>query len=112
MITFEPTHEKTNNLGFRPDPTQTGMLSQKQARSLRFWIEDEEELYYLCSENKDADQLCVDCTAESAPLFSHMQVAGFPMRWLNYSDVLVTDSESSAFKFVNDLAQKFHTKAR
>ena len=30
---------------------------EKQARSLNFWIEVEEELYYLISENKVADQL-------------------------------------------------------
>ena len=30
---------------------------QKQARSLKFWIKVEEELYYRSSENKDADQL-------------------------------------------------------
>ena len=33
------------------------------ARSLKFWIQ-EEELYYLCSENKGADQLCSYCTAD------------------------------------------------
>ena len=59
---YEPSHEKTNNLGFRPGPTQTG----KQARSLKFWISEEEELSYLCSEIKDADRLCSFC---SAPLF-------------------------------------------
>ena len=26
--------------------------SQKQARNLKFWIQEEEGLYYLCSENK------------------------------------------------------------
>ena len=31
--------------------------SQKQARSLKFWIYLEEELYYPSSENKGADQL-------------------------------------------------------
>ena len=37
--------------------------SLKQARSLKFWIYVEEELYYPCSENKGADQLCY-CTAD------------------------------------------------
>ena len=33
--------------------------SQKMARDWKFWIKKEEELYYLCSDNKDADQrLC------------------------------------------------------
>ena len=31
--------------------------SQKRAGSLKFWISEEEELYYPCSENKGADQL-------------------------------------------------------
>ena len=33
---------------------------QKQARSLKFWSYVEEELYYLSSENKGADQLEAD----------------------------------------------------
>ena len=35
--------------------------SQKRARSLKFQIKQEEELYYPCSENKGADQLCSYC---------------------------------------------------
>ena len=38
--------------------TNQAVQSQKQARSLNFRILEEEELYYPCSENKDADQLC------------------------------------------------------
>ena len=34
-------------------PTQTELHSH----GLKFWIQKEEGLYYLCSENKDADQL-------------------------------------------------------
>ena len=41
----------------RPDTDQP-VKSHKQARSLKFWIKVEERLYYLCSENKGADQLC------------------------------------------------------
>ena len=41
---FEPLHENTNNLGFRPCLVQ----SHKQARSLKF----KEGFYYLCSENR------------------------------------------------------------
>ena len=29
IIVFEPVHEKTNNLGFRPGPTQTGLYSHR-----------------------------------------------------------------------------------
>ena len=32
--------------------TNRPVQSQKQARSLKFWIEEEERWYYLCSENK------------------------------------------------------------
>ena len=42
-----PTRSDTNR------PVQ----SQKQARFLKFWMKEEEELYYPCSENKGADQL-------------------------------------------------------
>ena len=31
--TYEPVHDKTNNLGFRPGPTQTGLCSH------RGWLE-------------------------------------------------------------------------
>ena len=32
--------------------------SQKKARSLKFWIGEDERLYYPSSENKHTDQLC------------------------------------------------------
>ena len=55
--------------------TKKAVQSQKQTRSLKFRIYEEEEEYYLCSENKGADlRLC----------FSHMQIDGFLMRWLIY----------------------------
>ena len=38
--------------------------SQKRARSFKFQIEEEEELFYPSSENKSADQLCSYCTAD------------------------------------------------
>ena len=38
--------------------TNQAVQSQKQARSLKFRIEEEEEVYYLYSENKCSDQLC------------------------------------------------------
>ena len=37
--------------------TNRPVQSQKRARSLKFWIQVEEELYYPSSENKGADQL-------------------------------------------------------
>ena len=37
--------------------TNRSVPSQKQARSLKFWIWKVDELYYPCSDNKGADQL-------------------------------------------------------
>ena len=64
---FEPRREKNGLLGFRPGLTQTGLCSYRRwllARCLKFWILEEEELYYPSSENKGADQLCRYCTAD------------------------------------------------
>ena len=44
--------------------TNQAVQSQKIDRSLKFWILEEEELYYLCSENKGADQLRSYCEAD------------------------------------------------
>ena len=37
--------------------TNPTVQPHKQARSLKFLIKEEEEVHYLCSENKGADQL-------------------------------------------------------
>ena len=50
-------HEKTNNLGPTRSDINWAVQSQKQARSMKFWILEKEGLYYLCSKNKGADQL-------------------------------------------------------
>ena len=62
IVALSKTHVK---FGF-PTRFDTNQLvqSQKQARSLKFWIYLEEGLYYLCIKNKDADQLCSYCTAD------------------------------------------------
>ena len=44
---------------------------QKVARGLKFRIQEEEELYYLCSENKDADQLCSYCAVDLRLIFAY-----------------------------------------
>ena len=51
---------------------------QKMARGLKFWIKEVEELYYLCTENKGADQLrghlqliCAFVFAYAKSRFSH-----------------------------------------
>ena len=60
---YEPRREK-KIFGFptRSDTNQS-VQPQKMATSLKFQIKQEEELYYPCSENKGADQLCSYCTA-------------------------------------------------
>ena len=53
------------NLGF-PTRSDTSRAVQllKMARCLKFWIKQVEGLYYLCIENKGADQLCGYSTAD------------------------------------------------
>ena len=50
-------------MGF-PTRLDTNWAVQSQARSLKFRIDKEEELYYPSSKNKGADQLCSYCTAD------------------------------------------------
>ena len=45
---------------------------QKIAIVLKFRSKDEEGLYYLCSENKGADQLRVYCAADLRLFFAHI----------------------------------------
>ena len=62
---YEPWRDKTGLWVFRPGVKQTSLYSHRSRfRSLIFWIEVEEKLYYLCSENKGADQLRCCCTAD------------------------------------------------
>ena len=56
-ILCEPRCEKTGLRSFRPDRTQTRLYNHTMARGLKFRILEVEGLYYLCSENKGADQL-------------------------------------------------------
>ena len=44
--------------------TNQAVQAYKQARSLKFWIYEEEEVCYPCSENKGADQLQSYCEAD------------------------------------------------
>ena len=63
--------------------TNLPVQSRKQAISLKFWIKVEEILYYLCSENKGADQLRSYCKAD---LHLVCTMLGFPMRQLISKD--------------------------
>ena len=59
-MTNEPRYEKTSrSSGFQTrSHTNQAVKPQKMARGLKFRIKKVEGLYYLCSENKGADQLC------------------------------------------------------
>ena len=55
---FEPHHEKTNILVSDQVSHKPGCpATEKMARGLKFRILKVKGLYYLCSENKGADQL-------------------------------------------------------
>ena len=41
----------------RSDTNRAEQLIKKMARGFKFWIYEVEGLYYICSENKGADQL-------------------------------------------------------
>ena len=51
--------------------------TKKMARALKFWIEIVEGLYYLCSENKDADQLHSYRAADLRLCFHICKKSGF-----------------------------------
>ena len=54
---YEPPRGKTNNVVSEQVRHKRPVQAQKRARSLKFRIYVEEELYYRSSENKGADQL-------------------------------------------------------
>ena len=80
--------------------TNRAVLPQKMARGLKFWILEVEGLYYLCSENKGADQLC----GYAASLFLNMQKAGFLITrlilFLEATNTLVCLSASANAKLI------------
>ena len=57
--------------------TNRPVKSQKQAKSLKFRIKEEEKLYYTYSKNKSADQLCSYCEADLRLCFRICKNLGF-----------------------------------
>ena len=49
---------------FGVSDTNRAVQPQKMARGLKFWVYEVEGLYYPCSVNEDADQLCDYRTAD------------------------------------------------
>ena len=85
------------------------------AMGLKFWIEEIKGLYYLCSENKSADQLLGYCTADLRLCFSHMQKAGFLMTWLKLfisCFFFLLSWLSSVFKAQQQNLFHFHVKTK
>ena len=68
---------KPTRLPTRSDTNRPVQL-QNMARNLKFKIKEEEGLYYLCSENKGADQLSSYCTADLRLCFSICRLLDFP----------------------------------
>ena len=58
--------------------TNRPVQAQKQARSLKFRIKEEEQVYYPCSENKGADQLCGYREADLRLCFRLCRLLVFP----------------------------------
>ena len=62
----------------RSDTNRPAVQAQKRARSLKFQIYVEEELYYPSSENKGADQLRSYCEADLRLCFRLCRLLVFP----------------------------------
>ena len=88
-------HQGSSNKYPQSDTNRPAQL-QKMARSLKFWIYGEEELYYPCSNNKCADQLRIYCTADLRLCFS---IGKYPVvSW--YGSYVTFISELTSYKEV------------
>ena len=58
--------------------TNRAVEAQKTARSMKFRIKEVEGLYYPCSENKGADQLCGNREADLRLCFRICRLLVFP----------------------------------
>ena len=76
FLSVEVELEPTIWILTRSDTNQP-VQSQKQARSLKFRIYEEEGLYYPCSENKGADQLRSCCEADLRLCFRIGKIPAF-----------------------------------
>ena len=64
---------------------------KESVRALNFQIYDEEGLFYLCSENKDTDQLDGYCAADLRQCFCRCKKADFLMTRLKLSHMYMSD---------------------
>ena len=91
---------------YRSD-TNRPLQSQKRARSLKFRILVNENLYYPSSKNKGADQLRSYCEADLRLCFSPRQIVGFPTRRLNDTITRNLQTLQLSNVSVNELDQDF-----
>ena len=77
----------------RPD-TNRAVQSQKMARSLKFQIWEVEGLYFPCSENKGAGQLCSYYTATAQLICAFVFAKAFC--WFSYAAAQMSDKETDA----------------
>ena len=82
--------------------TYQAVQRQKMARGLKFWIKKVEGLYYLCSENKGADQLRGDREADLRLCFRICKMLVFS-RHGSFVSNLVKNPE---VRFSYDVAQQ------
>ena len=68
--------------------TNRSVQSQKQARSLKFRMKEEEGLYYPRRENKGADQLRSYCEADLGLCFRLVRLFVFPCGGSNATTIL------------------------
>ena len=80
MMTFEPSHEKTNNLGFQRSRTQTSQHSHRsRLKAWNFRFRKKRGCTICVAKTK----ALISC-AVTASLIWHMQIVGFLMQWLIY----------------------------
>ena len=75
--------------------TNRAVQPQKMARGLKYGILKVEGLYYLCSENKGADQLCGNRTADLLLCFCICKKQIFSLRGSNnkimfFGDIIIS----------------------
>ena len=78
---------KTNTLGFRPGPTQTGLYSHRSRLKTRNFGLKKKDCTIRAAKNKGADQLCSYCTADLRLCFRICKLlvfscgSSFLLRW-------------------------------
>ena len=80
--------------------TNLAVQSQKMARGLKFQVYKVEGLYYLCKENKSADQLRSNC----------IFVFAYAKSWFSQDAALVIPYHFYPNKFINSIVSEHACK--